>query len=113
MSFGHNLRERIKHKGITYAEMAKRVECHPSLITQYIQGLKRPSLPTLQRLAYFLECTIDDLVSDTEMPESCQATRDPDRSSPEAHPAPEAVSPETSGPERESQAALTAEGSRQ
>ncbi len=58
------IRAARKHRGLTQAELAKRLGVTQSLIGQYERGLKRPKIDSLQSLAAALEVTVPWLLGD-------------------------------------------------
>lgn len=48
-------------RNVTQAEIADAAGVHVSTVARIEQGRHRPSLSTLRRLAFVLECSIDDL----------------------------------------------------
>ncbi len=53
-----------KHRGLTQAELARRIGVTQSLIGQYERGLKRPKVESLQSLAGALDVTIPWLLGE-------------------------------------------------
>jgi len=60
--FGNNIRACRERAGLTQEELARRMECTQSYISQIEQPDARPTLGTLQRIAETLVCPIGDLV---------------------------------------------------
>ena len=60
--FGSNIRACRERVGLTQEELARRMECTQSYISQIEQSDARPTLGTLQRVAEALGCPVSDLV---------------------------------------------------
>lgn len=60
--FGNNIRACRERAGLTQEELARRMECTQSYISQIEQPDARPTLGTLQRMAEALGCPVGDLV---------------------------------------------------
>ncbi len=60
--FGNNIRACREHAGLTQEELAKRMGCTQSYISQIEQPDARPTLGTLQKLAEAIRCSVGDLV---------------------------------------------------
>lgn len=60
-SFKSKLKELRKKKGLNKAQLAKEATLSPSIITQYENGGKTPSIVKAQLLANVLDVTINDL----------------------------------------------------
>lgn len=57
------LKEIRKQKGISQAELARRVGCSQVSICNFESGRMNPSLETLVKLSKALDCSLEDLVS--------------------------------------------------
>ncbi len=60
--FGNNIRACRERDGLTQEELAKRMGCTQSYISQIEQPDARPTLGTLQKLAEAIGCPAGDLV---------------------------------------------------
>jgi len=60
--FGARLREMRIERGLTQPVLAGRVGTSASNISDLERGIKVPTLTTIARLAYALECSVTDLV---------------------------------------------------
>ena len=60
--FGNNIRACRERAGLTQEELAKRMGCTQSYISQIEQLDARPTLGTLQKLAEAIGCPVSDLV---------------------------------------------------
>ena len=60
--FGNNIRACRERTGLTQEELAKRIGCTQSYISQIEQPDARPTLGTLQKVAEALGCPVSDLV---------------------------------------------------
>ncbi len=60
--FGNNVRACRERAGLTQEELARRVGCTQSYISQLEQPDARPTLGTLQKVAEALGCSVRDLV---------------------------------------------------
>ncbi|MGH7962968.1 MAG: helix-turn-helix domain-containing protein [Candidatus Binatia bacterium] len=60
--FGNNIRTCREQAGLTQEELAKRMGCTQSYISQVEQPDARPTLGTLQKLAEMIGCAVGDLV---------------------------------------------------
>jgi len=59
--FGNNIRACRERAGLTQEELARRMGCTQSYISQVEQSEARPTLGTLQKLAVAVGCTVADL----------------------------------------------------
>ena len=64
MALGRNLLLALHDRGMRQGELAAEVGCGQPLISQYISGVKTPSLQMLVKIADVLGCTLDELVRD-------------------------------------------------
>ena len=63
-----NLREiRIK-KGITQEELAKKLGINQNNISRYETSERTPNLYLAKEIAAALDCTVDELLADSEVP---------------------------------------------
>jgi transcriptional regulator with XRE-family HTH domain len=60
--FGNNVKACRELAGLTQEELAKRLGCTQSYISQVEQSEARPTLGTLQRLAEAIGCSVASLV---------------------------------------------------
>lgn len=63
--FGNNIKMYREGAGVTQEELARRMSCTQSYISQVEQPDARPTLGTLQKLAEALNCSVADLVRKT------------------------------------------------
>ncbi|MBI3801759.1 MAG: helix-turn-helix transcriptional regulator [Deltaproteobacteria bacterium] len=63
--FGNNLRICRERAGLTQEELARRIGCRQSYISQVEQPEARPTLGTLQKVAKAIGCAVGDLVRKT------------------------------------------------
>ena len=59
-----NLSELRKNKGISQEELAKALGVSQGAISAYETGRWEPSIQTIKKLAFFLDCTVDELLTD-------------------------------------------------
>ena len=59
---GERLRQARERRGLSQAELARRIETGPNQITRYENGQAEPSTIQLKRLARYLEVTSDYLL---------------------------------------------------
>jgi transcriptional regulator with XRE-family HTH domain len=59
---GERLRERRHERGLSLRDLAERLGCSPSLISQIERGLANPSVSTLYAMVAELEISLDDLL---------------------------------------------------
>ena len=64
--FGNRIQTRRKLKGITQEKMAEDLDFSVGFISQLERGITKPSVDTLDDVAKYLECTISDILEDTE-----------------------------------------------
>jgi DNA-binding XRE family transcriptional regulator len=60
--FGNNLRTCREHRGMTQEEVAARMGCTPSSLSEIEHPDARPTLGTLQKVAEALRCPVGELV---------------------------------------------------
>ena len=70
---GGNLSERRKQLGWTQEMLAERVGVDAETISRIERGAHLPSLPTLDRLAVALRCSVGDLLSNEGPEEASEA----------------------------------------
>ena len=58
---GNNVRTRREAAGMTQVDLAKRVDAIQSTISGIETGERQPSVDMLLRLAWALDCSLDDL----------------------------------------------------
>lgn len=56
------LAELRKAKGWSQSQLAAKIGCTTSCISNYEQGVRKVDLPTAARIAAALGCTVDDLI---------------------------------------------------
>ena len=61
------LYEYRKKKGLTQRELSKQLGVTQSTITQYENGVRKPDIVTLKKLAAILGCTTDQLLEPIEI----------------------------------------------
>lgn len=62
MNFGKALRAKRRINDLTQAELSELTDINRINISQYEQGIKKPSLDNLVALADALDCSIDGLL---------------------------------------------------
>lgn len=62
MNFKENLKNLLKEKNITQAELSRKLNVDRSSITNYIKGNREPNLEQLEKIKNFLACSYDDLL---------------------------------------------------
>lgn len=65
MSVGENIRRIRTNKGITQAYLAEHVGISQSMLCQIERGTKNPSLQIGTEIARLLECTVEDLLTES------------------------------------------------
>ena len=68
VSIGESIRTRRLEKGLTQAELAKRVSVSGPMIAQIERGTKAPSLPLAAAITKVLGCSLDDLYASSLSP---------------------------------------------
>lgn len=61
-SFSMNLRRLMLRRGITQAEIARRMGVNRSCIHNWYWGIREPNIDSLKRLRRILGCTFDELI---------------------------------------------------
>ncbi len=56
------IKEAIKERGYTVADIAKKMSLHPSALSQTING--NPTFEKLQEIANILSCNVTDLIQE-------------------------------------------------
>ena len=69
----YRIRELRRHRGLTQAQLATRVGCTESFISQLERQVSAPSDVMLLRLAHALQVPVEALVSDGLLPATPQA----------------------------------------
>lgn len=62
MNFKENLKNLLKERNITQAELSRKLNVDRSSITNYIKGNREPNLEQLEKIKNFLGCSYDDLL---------------------------------------------------
>lgn len=57
-----------KSKGLTQAEMAKKIDVHRATYSNYETGLRTPDYETLKKIADFFDVSVDYLLGRTDDP---------------------------------------------
>ncbi len=63
--FATNLKKWLVKKDMTGAELAKRLECSKSIVTDWLKGRKLPRMDKVDKMCLILNCTREDLISST------------------------------------------------
>lgn len=66
MEFGTNVKRMRKQKGITQAELARKVDCTQSMIAQIERGSKVATVILAEQIAHALECNVNELLAKGE-----------------------------------------------
>ena len=66
MNFGNNLKAKRLEKGMTQDDVANAIGMSRQAVHYYENELREPTLATLQNLAEVLDCTVDQLIADSE-----------------------------------------------
>ena len=64
--FAGNLKKQLEAKGMTGAELARRLDCSKSVVTDWLKGRKLPRMDKVVRMCAILNCTREDLLSKSE-----------------------------------------------
>ena len=64
---GKNIKKYRKKKGLTQRELSKQLGVTQPTITQYENGVRKPDIVTLKKLAAILGCTTDQLLEPIEI----------------------------------------------
>ena len=56
------LRDLLKEKGITQAEIAKQMGCTQGLVSQWCNGLCEPKIATIKKLAEVLQVDVKEIL---------------------------------------------------
>lgn len=62
MNFKENLKNLLKERNITQAELSRKLNVDRSSITNYIKGNREPNLEQLEKIKNALACSYDDLL---------------------------------------------------
>lgn len=73
MSLGERIKELRESKGISQAMLAESIGVSNVMISMYEQNKKKPSLPTLEKLADYFVVSIDNLLGRETVTESDSA----------------------------------------
>jgi transcriptional regulator with XRE-family HTH domain len=60
------LREKRKNLGLTQIQLGEKIGVAGNSICYYESGKRNPNIAVLKKLAAFFNCTVDDLLNDTE-----------------------------------------------
>lgn len=64
-----NLLEYRRKNDISQSVLAKKIGVTTAAISQYENGRREPNIEILKKMAKALECTVDELISDTNKKE--------------------------------------------
>lgn len=64
INFGDNLRRLLKDRHMTELDLSRITGISNVLLSKYMRGKVMPSIYKVARIAYALDCSIDDLVFD-------------------------------------------------
>lgn len=67
--FIERLQSLMDEQNLTHQAMAEKISVSRSAVTQYLLGIKRPSIDILIAIARYFEVSIDYLVGETENPQ--------------------------------------------
>lgn len=62
MNFKENLKNLLKERNVTQAELSRKLNVDRSSITNYIKGNREPNLEQLEKIKNILACSYDDLL---------------------------------------------------
>lgn len=57
----NNIKLFLSQKGIKATWIAKQLDCHPTEISNWINGRRKPNLNKAMQLANLLECSVEEL----------------------------------------------------
>ena len=60
--FSGNLRDLLKEARMTQTDLAEMTGIPKSSISRYIKGQRIPSVTTIIKMAYALDCSVEDLI---------------------------------------------------
>lgn len=66
MNIGMSIRLLREKRGMSQAELSKKINISQSMLCQIERGTKTPSLPLGAEIASALGCTINDIISEKE-----------------------------------------------
>jgi repressor LexA len=64
--FANNLKRQLEAKGMTGAELSRRLGCSKSLISDYLKRRKLPRMDKVDKMCVILNCSREDLICKTE-----------------------------------------------
>lgn len=64
MTFDQRLRQLMLRRGLSQAELARRMGVSRTCIHQWYWGLNEPSIESLKRLRRILGCTLEELIGE-------------------------------------------------
>ncbi len=67
MTTGEKIRDMRKSRGMTLQELANKLGCSQSAISQYERGVRQASAPTLAKIAKALQCTLWDITNHDDL----------------------------------------------
>lgn len=67
--FAEKLVQVLQDRNITAYKLAKETGIHQSTISQWKSGLQKPSLEAAEKVADYLDCSVDYLLGRTDKPE--------------------------------------------
>lgn len=67
IQLGDAIRRRRNELGISQEQFAEVVDCHRNFVGRVERGQQNPTVDTLVRIAKALDCTVRDIVNDTEL----------------------------------------------
>ncbi|HWT74550.1 MAG TPA: helix-turn-helix transcriptional regulator [Mobilitalea sp.] len=62
MSIGSKIKELREKKGISQKELGEAIDVSDVMVSMYEQDKKKPSIPTVERLATFFNTTTDEIL---------------------------------------------------
>lgn len=81
MTIGEKIKQRLKEKGMSQNELARRAGLSSSGISTIISGSFEPRMDNLRQIAQALDCQPSDLLDDEGIKKEQEAPRDPLRES--------------------------------
>lgn len=68
--FASNLKELLQKHNMTGADLAKRLDCSKSIVTDWLKGRKLPRMDKIDNMCLIFNCKREDLISDKPKEES-------------------------------------------